>query len=932
MKKLVSCLLLLCMLLSLCVTSAAADADTSISIISSAAEREAGESVTFTFILNNPGKKAIEGVKFSIAASAGFLFQSAAVSDLVTEKYLYSDYSNGTFNAVIGNNVKDTALELLSVTYSVMAGTPAGAILPVSVDRTKEVLVFMNVQNGTSWASVDLTCDVTQAYASVAVTQCSAGHTMDGGTVTKQPTCKDPGEKTYTCTVCGIKQTETISPLGHTTEGSLKENDVPATCTEHGSYDEVSYCVSCGAEVQRKTTVVCPLGHDWGEWENIVPATEEQEGLKRRTCLHDEAHMEEKAAPQLTHQHTLVLQEEVLAACSEPGMSAHWKCSGCGSLFADESGETEIQERDLILPAGGHTAGGEETETAAPTCTEAGYRCTVTKCSVCGEVCESITETLPARGHVPGEPVVENMIPATQEKAGSHEEAVYCSICGEELSRETVVDPADAPVITAHPAEAIVLAGRKASFTVSATGTELSFQWQESRNGGSTWTDCTESGSMTDTLRFTASAKHLGRLYRCMVSNTDLKGPVISGAALLTVEGALITEQPRDVAVEEGDPVTFTVKATGTSLTYRWQVSADDGKTWTDCTETGRDTNTLSLYPRASNSGQRYRCRITGSGLTSVSDAALLTVAVPKNKPLFKTQSLVLTGEIGVTFYMDMSVLSASERKSSYMVFTIGSAASVKVPFDSGKKNSKGYYGFTCNTNSIQMADTITAVLHYGNGKTVAREYSVVRYLEAIEKSASSYSEKLMTLIHAIADYGHYAQLYLADVNGWTIGADHAEMEKHYAMTYNYADILSKVQVYAFVKEIAGTNVTKATYMLHLDSATTVDVFLTTKDGTEPKNMTLTIHEQETGTEKVKTVTPVKMSDGRYRIRISGVQAHQLGDMITISGVAGKPFTVQVSALSYVRSVLNNAGSSEAAKNCLASMYAYYTAIMAYRE
>ena len=59
-------------------------------------------------------------------------------------------------------------------------------------------------------------------------------------------------------------------------------------------------------------------------------------------------------------------------------------------------------------------------------------------------------------------------------------------------------------------------------------------------------------------------------------------------------------------------------------------VDGDDGKTWADCTETGCDTNTLTLLPRASASGWRYRCRITGSGLTAVSDAALLTVTVPK--------------------------------------------------------------------------------------------------------------------------------------------------------------------------------------------------------------------------------------------------------------------------------------------------------------
>ena len=44
--------------------------------------------------------------------------------------------------------------------------------------------------------------------------------------------------------------------------------------------------------------------------------------------------------------------------------------------------------------------------------------------------------------HTPGEAVTENVVDAGCTKAGSHDEAVYCSGCGEELSRETVTDPA----------------------------------------------------------------------------------------------------------------------------------------------------------------------------------------------------------------------------------------------------------------------------------------------------------------------------------------------------------------------------------------------------------------------------------------------------------------------------------------------------------
>ena len=300
--------------------------------------------------------------------------------------------------------------------------------------------------------------------------------------------------------------------------------------------------------------------------------------------------------------------------------------------------------------------------------------------------------------------------------------------------------------------------------------------------------------------------------------------------------------------------------------------------------------------------------------------------------PAFKSQSLVLSGQIGVNFYMDLSQLTEETRSASYVEFTVGKGSPVEVAFDANKTNSKGYFGFTCYVKSIQMADTIKAVYHYGDGKTIQKEYSVLKYIQAVDRNASAYDAKTLALVHSIADYGHYAQIYLAEVNGWTVGDKYAEMTLFYTDSYDYADILSKVQANAFVKTIEGSNVTKATYKLHLDSETTVDVLLTTSDGEAPTNVKLVIHEVESGKDVTKTVTPEKQSDGRYLIRVSGISAHKLGDMMTISGTAGKAFEVQVCALSYVRSVLNSTSTSEAAKNGLSSLYAYYAATMAYRK
>ena len=59
------------------------------------------------------------------------------------------------------------------------------------------------------------------------------------------------------------------------------------------------------------------------------------------------------------------------------------------------------------------------------------------KCSVCGEILKAQEVTVKL-AHTEGEAVVENEVKATCEAAGSYDSVVYCSVCNEELSRETI--------------------------------------------------------------------------------------------------------------------------------------------------------------------------------------------------------------------------------------------------------------------------------------------------------------------------------------------------------------------------------------------------------------------------------------------------------------------------------------------------------------
>ena len=67
----------------------------------------------------------------------------------------------------------------------------------------------------------------------------ASGHAWDNGTVTKEATCTEAGEKTYACANCDAVRTEQIPALGHTAP------DADGKCTRCGAA-VAQLCKLCG--------------------------------------------------------------------------------------------------------------------------------------------------------------------------------------------------------------------------------------------------------------------------------------------------------------------------------------------------------------------------------------------------------------------------------------------------------------------------------------------------------------------------------------------------------------------------------------------------------------------------------------------------------------------------------------------------------------
>ena len=78
------------------------------------------------------------------------------------------------------------------------------------------------------------------------------------------------------------------------------------------------------------------------------------------------------------------------------------------------------------------------TDEVEATCKTPGSYVSTVYCEVCGNQISQQTVTVPKKSHTPGEKVKENEVKATCTENGHYEEVVYCTVCNDELSRKEI--------------------------------------------------------------------------------------------------------------------------------------------------------------------------------------------------------------------------------------------------------------------------------------------------------------------------------------------------------------------------------------------------------------------------------------------------------------------------------------------------------------
>lgn len=229
-------------------------------------------------------------------------------------------------------------------------GTKTFACTTCNASKTESVAKTSNHQYS-SWTKVN---DTTHKHTcSVCSKEETANHSWDSGKVTKQPTCKEEGVKTYTCSGCKGTKTEPVAKTTAHNYGSwTKVNDTTHKRT----------CTACSKEET--------ANHTWNSGSVTRKATCKESGVKTFTCTGCNATKAEVIAKLTTHTYDHAC-DTTCNACGTNRTASHNYKTTWSKDRNNHWHECSVCKDKKDVAA--HTPGAEATETKAQTCTTCGY-------------------------------------------------------------------------------------------------------------------------------------------------------------------------------------------------------------------------------------------------------------------------------------------------------------------------------------------------------------------------------------------------------------------------------------------------------------------------------------------------------------------------------------------------------------------------------
>ena len=234
----------------------------------------------------------------------------------------------------------------------------------ISVDDSSVTSYSNNKLSGLKEGTTNLTATLYGVTSStsplISVHDCK--NHWDAGSITKQPTCTDTGEKTFTCSICRkTTKKESVPATGHA-YASTWTTDIAATCEKAGTESRHCQNENCKVTIEQRSIVA--LGHDWKD-----------NGNETATCMRNGCtaiHTHEWDSGEITKTPTCIKKGVLTKHCTEVNCT---------------------QTNSQSIPATGHQWDNGKITTEA-TCTKDGV--TTITCTACGK---TTTTPITAKGH-----------------------------------------------------------------------------------------------------------------------------------------------------------------------------------------------------------------------------------------------------------------------------------------------------------------------------------------------------------------------------------------------------------------------------------------------------------------------------------------------------------------------------------------------------
>lgn len=446
MKRIVVSLLILAIMISLLPTHIFAATPTKFTITPDKTEAHPGDTITYTVKMSAVQK--IAGMKFKFNIPEGLTFiEGKEEEGLATKlKAVKAEFvtDSRVFVVTGGNYTSTEDTTLMTFKCSVNEGTIGN----------KEVKFIINDEENffdTSYNNIDI--EYSNPGSNVTITIPSTGITLNK---TKLSLEKGKSE-TLTATVTPENSTDTITWESSDKTKATVDNNGKVTAIAEGTATITAKTTS-GKAAKCTVTVTKPICKHLNK--TTIPAkaaTCTEKGNNEYKVCDDcgkvfkadgvtETTVEAEKTKALGHDFSIPRANETQHwnECSRCGIAdtkinhvgegdygkdstKHWKVCGCGTKVDEE-------EHKASAPV-------KENEKLA-TCTADGSHDEVVYCSVCGYKMSSTNKVDKATGHTAGEPVKENEKPATCTTKGTYDEVIYCKVCNTKISSTPKTTPA----------------------------------------------------------------------------------------------------------------------------------------------------------------------------------------------------------------------------------------------------------------------------------------------------------------------------------------------------------------------------------------------------------------------------------------------------------------------------------------------------------